>query len=275
MYDMASTEWERLAQLVKERRVTLGMNTTKALAEATGLTARALGDLENARRSNYGEGTKVRVENALRWKPGSIAQILQGGDPIELAAPRFSDAPPTFTAPTPEELAEERRDVASATELKERLELMEERQESALRGLWLMSGRLASILVDPTAPEDLRKQADETLAPSMDLVVPLLGRVVEGLPYPHQVDIVAEVWRRENSVSTTHAEETEDEDTSTTAPAPDQEADGKAGDRGTPTTGAAQRRNKVTPLKSRNQGEDDQQRAATGRDLEADYTPDS
>lgn len=78
---MTDTEWKRLAALVVRRRVELGMKTTKSLADRAGLTARMLGDVENARRTNYSAGAKAQIENALRWADGSIDAVLTGGDP--------------------------------------------------------------------------------------------------------------------------------------------------------------------------------------------------
>lgn len=83
---MTGPEWKRLAQLVVSRRVQLGMKTTKALAEAADLTPRAVGDIENARRTNYSPGTRAQIENALRWTPGSFNSALAGGEPTPLAA---------------------------------------------------------------------------------------------------------------------------------------------------------------------------------------------
>jgi hypothetical protein len=84
---MTGTEWERLARLVVGRRIQLGMKTTKALSDRSGLTTRALGDVENARRDNYTAGTKAQIETALEWAPGSIDRILSGGAP-DVGAPR-------------------------------------------------------------------------------------------------------------------------------------------------------------------------------------------
>lgn len=81
MGDMNGTEWKRLATLIVRRRTELGMRTTKALSDATGLTPRALGDIENGRRDNYTTATKLQIERALEWAPGSIDAILTGGEP--------------------------------------------------------------------------------------------------------------------------------------------------------------------------------------------------
>lgn len=81
---MTGTEWNRLAEQVIARRVSLGMKTTKAFAEAADLSARMVGDVENARRTNYSAGAKAQIENALRWRPGSIDLVLTGGEPTPI-----------------------------------------------------------------------------------------------------------------------------------------------------------------------------------------------
>ena len=80
---MAGTEWKRLADRLVSRRVELGMTTAKSFADKADLTTRVIGDLENARRTNYGAGTKAQIENALRWGPGSVDAILAGGEPTD------------------------------------------------------------------------------------------------------------------------------------------------------------------------------------------------
>jgi transcriptional regulator with XRE-family HTH domain len=79
---MAGAEWKRLGARIVRRRVELGMKTTKALADQTGLTPRMLGDIENGRRTNYSPGTIAQIEIALRWVAGSVHTVLAGGDPI-------------------------------------------------------------------------------------------------------------------------------------------------------------------------------------------------
>lgn len=81
---MDGSEWKRLANLVVNRRVELGMRTTKAFAERAQITARALGDIENARRTNYSSATKAAIEQALDWMPGSIDMTIAGGDPVPI-----------------------------------------------------------------------------------------------------------------------------------------------------------------------------------------------
>lgn len=78
---MSGENRKRLAEAVVTRRVDLGMLTTVALAEAAGLTARMLGDVENGRRQNFSRGAKAQIERALRWAPGSIDAVLGGSDP--------------------------------------------------------------------------------------------------------------------------------------------------------------------------------------------------
>jgi len=76
---MTGEDWLRLADYVVARRVELGMRDRRALAEATGVTERTLGKLENGQRVS--PSTLAMVENRLGWAPGSSRRVLAGGEP--------------------------------------------------------------------------------------------------------------------------------------------------------------------------------------------------
>ena len=76
---MAGEDWLRLADYVVARRVELGMRDRRAFAEATGVTERTLGKLENGQRVS--PATLAMVDNRLGWAPGSSRRILAGGEP--------------------------------------------------------------------------------------------------------------------------------------------------------------------------------------------------
>lgn len=76
---MAGEDWRRLADYVVARRVELHMRDRRAFAEATGVTDRTLGKLENGQRVSA--STLGVVENHLGWAPGSCRRILAGGEP--------------------------------------------------------------------------------------------------------------------------------------------------------------------------------------------------
>jgi Helix-turn-helix len=76
---MAGEDWQRLADYVVARRVELGMRDRRAFAEATGVTERTLGKLENGQ--HVSPSTLGMVENRLGWAPGSCRRILGGGEP--------------------------------------------------------------------------------------------------------------------------------------------------------------------------------------------------
>jgi hypothetical protein len=76
---MAVEDWQRLADYVIARRVQLGLRDRRAFAEATGVTERTLGKLENGQRVS--PSTLGMVENRLGWAPGSCRRILAGGEP--------------------------------------------------------------------------------------------------------------------------------------------------------------------------------------------------
>src|SRR5256885_3907430 len=74
---MAGEDWQRLADYVVARRVELGMRDRRAFAEATGVTERTLGKLENGQ--HVSPSTLGMVENRLGWAPGSCRRVLAGG----------------------------------------------------------------------------------------------------------------------------------------------------------------------------------------------------
>src|ERR1043165_8197812 len=74
---MAGEDWRRVADYAVARRVELGMRDRRAFAEATGVTERTLGKLENGQRVS--PSTLAMVENRLGWAPGSCRRILGGG----------------------------------------------------------------------------------------------------------------------------------------------------------------------------------------------------
>jgi hypothetical protein len=76
---MAGEDWRRLADYVIARRVELNMRDRRAFSEATGVTDRTLGKLENGQRVSA--STLGVVENQLGWAPGSCRRILAGGEP--------------------------------------------------------------------------------------------------------------------------------------------------------------------------------------------------
>src|SRR5215472_3343962 len=76
---MSGEDWRRLADYVVARRVELHMRDRRTFAQATGVTDRTLGKLENGQRVSA--STLGMVENRLGWAPGSCRRILAGGEP--------------------------------------------------------------------------------------------------------------------------------------------------------------------------------------------------
>src|SRR5262250_158313 len=76
---MAGEDWQRLADYVVARRVELGMRDRRAFAQATGVTERTIGKVENGQQVS--PSTLAMVENCLGWAPGSCRGILAGGEP--------------------------------------------------------------------------------------------------------------------------------------------------------------------------------------------------
>jgi transcriptional regulator with XRE-family HTH domain len=70
---------ERLAQMIRVRRLELGLSATKA-AQAAGIDRATWSNAETGTRRTL-EHNHVGIERALSWRPGSIEAILAGGEP--------------------------------------------------------------------------------------------------------------------------------------------------------------------------------------------------
>ncbi|WP_067827083.1 helix-turn-helix domain-containing protein [Actinomadura kijaniata] len=70
---------ERVAKYVVARRGSLGL-TQERLAEQAGVTVKTIYNLESAGRWPQAR-TRAAVEAALRWRPGDLARIGEGGEP--------------------------------------------------------------------------------------------------------------------------------------------------------------------------------------------------
>lgn len=76
---------ESLAKAIVTRRLELGFETAKDLAEDAGVSSRLLSDIENGKRDTYSKRSCYLLEQALGWELGSIKNILaDGGEPIEV-----------------------------------------------------------------------------------------------------------------------------------------------------------------------------------------------
>jgi hypothetical protein len=85
-------DWPRLAQHVRERRVELGM-TQEDVRAAGGPSTATMTLIEGAKQDKYELYILARLENALRWRKGSIRDILAGGDALPLGSDRPEPGP--------------------------------------------------------------------------------------------------------------------------------------------------------------------------------------
>lgn len=96
-------ERRRLAQAIEDRRTELRM-TLDDVGDAAGIHPETVARVRDGSRP-IRKLTRRGLEDALRWQPGSIQRILEGGDPIEL--PPEGAANPPELALTAEELEDE------------------------------------------------------------------------------------------------------------------------------------------------------------------------
>lgn len=78
------TDRERLAQAIRTRRLALELPVQRAAREA-GVDRQTWIKAEAAER-DIGDHTAAKIERRLRWQPGSIDRIREGGEPVELPA---------------------------------------------------------------------------------------------------------------------------------------------------------------------------------------------
>lgn len=80
--------WERLGELLVQRRVELGYPNRSEFARVLNLKhTRVLSDLELAKRTNFDQTTLTAAEVYYEWEPGSIAAVLHGLDPKPMGRP--------------------------------------------------------------------------------------------------------------------------------------------------------------------------------------------
>ncbi|WP_075890636.1 helix-turn-helix domain-containing protein [Actinomyces provencensis] len=70
-----------LGELVRARRLEVGIATGRALADASQISTRTLNDIENGRRPSYSRATLWALDRALGWTRGSAQAVLDGGEP--------------------------------------------------------------------------------------------------------------------------------------------------------------------------------------------------
>lgn len=99
---------ELLAVLARKRRVGLGLALNDANARAAGISKGTWQRVESGepiRDTNY-----VKIDNVLKWAPGSCLKVLAGGDPIPVDA--VAGAPDVQKSPLPHDVVDrEARDV--------------------------------------------------------------------------------------------------------------------------------------------------------------------
>ena len=88
---------EQLGHHVVSRRVALGYRNRTDLADSLQFTVRTLADIEHGVRK-ASPGTYAILENKLGWAPGSIDNILAGGEPKE-TVPTLHRSSNTTAAP--------------------------------------------------------------------------------------------------------------------------------------------------------------------------------
>lgn len=95
---------QRLADALRKRRAELRLTQT-AIADQAGVSLATVNQMERMQRDDFRTVTKALIEAVLRWTPGSIDRLLEGGDATPLPEPQLTAVPSTDPASLPSELA--------------------------------------------------------------------------------------------------------------------------------------------------------------------------
>lgn len=93
-------DWRRLAEQAAHRRAELDL-TQMEVAQRGPLSLDRVQAIEGAKSAKYRLGTLLALERALEWAPGSVEQILRGGDPLP------ADRPPADAMGAAEEILDD------------------------------------------------------------------------------------------------------------------------------------------------------------------------
>jgi transcriptional regulator with XRE-family HTH domain len=94
---------QRLADALRKRRAELRLTQT-AIADRAGVSLATVNQMERRQRDDFRTVTKALIEAVLRWTPGSIDRLLEGGDATPLPEPQLTAVPSTDPS-LPSELA--------------------------------------------------------------------------------------------------------------------------------------------------------------------------
>lgn len=77
-------DWKRVGDLVRQRRLELGLTIEEALDRATPKISRSVwSNLERGAQESYAEISLAGICSALQWSADSISKLLHGDPPTE------------------------------------------------------------------------------------------------------------------------------------------------------------------------------------------------
>lgn len=132
---MSDQATERLGHYIVGRRVKLGYKQRTDFAKKLDITDRTLADIEHGVR-RASAGTYAMIENALSWRPGSSAAILEGREPIETDEPPKPDQQPLIDTPLSKVPTETLAELASEALSEIRRRIHGSAPDNAQGGAW-------------------------------------------------------------------------------------------------------------------------------------------
>lgn len=101
-----SDDLQRLGAYIRAARSACGLTSTQAAAQAS-ISPTTLGEIERGTSAPRRALTYAAIEKVVGWAPGSVSQILAGGEPTPLAGPAHTADPADRIAAWENELISE------------------------------------------------------------------------------------------------------------------------------------------------------------------------
>ena len=91
-------DWDRLGEMLQEQRVRLNSRyrNRSLFSRERGINYRLAQDVETGARDNYERITLTQIELAYGWEPGSVRDVLAGGEPTVTKSGPLPDPTCTF-----------------------------------------------------------------------------------------------------------------------------------------------------------------------------------
>lgn len=144
---MGELDWENLSHHMGERRVDLNLQW-KDVEKAAGISGTLRRRIMSGQAQGVTPPTAHGFEQALKWKKGSVQEVLGGGEPTPIEAQNRSRSVSTGAPPTPPSTASAPRSPSRASAPAGDLELAKIRYWSSRVGQIFTHADLGQLITD-------------------------------------------------------------------------------------------------------------------------------